>query len=69
MKKFSEIESKVKKLAENGNIDQLQGKEILKRLSEEFKIKTERLLRMCAKRLATEDLPDETKNFLKKAKS
>ena len=69
VKDFAEIKNEVKNLAESGNIDQLQGKEILKRLSEEFKIKTERLLRMCAKKLDKEDLPDETESFLKKAKS
>ncbi|WP_158413942.1 AAA family ATPase [Halorubrum sp. GN11_10-6_MGM] len=66
---FSEIRKEVEQLAENGNIDQLQGKEILKELSNQFNIKTERLLRMCARRLDVEDLPDETRDFIQEAKS
>ena len=69
VKEFAQIRKEVEQLAENGNVDQVQGKEILKELSNEFNIKTERLLRMCAKRLDTEDLPVETKSFLQEAKS
>jgi predicted ATPase len=69
VKEFEEIKQKVKQLAENKKIDQLQGKEILKQVSNEFNIKTERLLRMCAKKLDTEDLPEDTEHFLQKAKS
>lgn len=68
IKEFAQIRKEVEQLAENGNVDQLQGKEILKEISNEFSIKTERLLRMCAKNLEIEDLPDETRSFLQKAK-
>jgi len=67
--KFSYVKEEVARLAYNNEIDQLQGKEILKQISNEFNIKTGRLLRMCAKRLDIEMLPNETKEFLQKAKS
>lgn len=64
IKNFDEIREEVERLAKNGNRDDLHGKKILKKVSEEFEIKSDRLLRICASHLKFQDLPEETREFL-----
>ncbi len=66
---FHSIRREVKNLAENGEFDRLLGKRILSQVSDEFEIKERRLLRMCAERVEPDDLPEETRNFLRRARS
>lgn len=66
---FSDIKDEVKELAEDGEFDELHGKRILGQVSNEFGIQKDRLLRMSAKRLELDDLPEETQGFLETAKS
>lgn len=65
---FSEIKREISELAEDGKFDKLHGKRILGQISNKFEIKTDRLLRMFAKRLKLEDIPEETRSFLETAK-
>lgn len=65
---FSVIYEEVKEIANNGNLDELHGKKILKQISNEFGIRTDMLLRMTARRISVEELPPETKKFLNKIK-
>jgi len=69
IKSFSQIKEDVQELAENGAIDELHGKKILKEVSNEFGIPSEVLLRMSASNLEFQDFPQETKEFLQKARS
>ena len=68
VKSFSEIKHNVQELANNGAIDELHGKKILKEVSNEFGIRSEVLLRMCASNLEFQDLPQETQDFLQEAR-
>jgi len=69
VKEFSQIKEEVNQLAENGEIDHLDGKRILGEVSNEFGIKKDRLLRMCASRTEFQHLPEETRRFLQKIKN
>jgi len=66
VKNFNQIRIEVEQLAESGNIAELHGKMILGQVSNEFNIKKERLLRMCASHLKLQELPEETREFLKR---
>lgn len=63
------IEQKVERIANDGEFNRLDGKKLMKMVSERTRIETDRLVRLTAKKLELDDLPDNTENFLQTAKA